>query len=893
MKRRAGQDSAGSGRRGWRRILGGDPESDAAAELEFHAEMRLRDYVSRGMTEAEARAAVRARMGDIAAFRAECVAVDRAQQRGRRRRTWLAEVGQDVRFGTRMLLRAPSFALMAVLTLAIGIGATTAIFSLANGVLLAPLPYKDPHRLVRLWETSPQGETRNVVSPGNVVEWQARARSFTALDAYYPPYGMTLTEAGEAARVKVAVVQPSLMTTLGAQPALGRILLPADDHADDVVVVSESLWRERLGGAADALGRRLVLNDVPVTVVGVMPRAFAFPASDVDVWMPLTRDMLDPTERRSHNLVVLGRLAPELGVADAQAEMTAIATQIAAEHPQHMTGWGVNVRPLHADLTASTRPLLVLLLVGVAVVLLAACANLMNLLLARAVAREREIAVRGALGAGQGRLARQLLTESALLALLGGAGALLVAPVLLRALLSAAPPDLPLLERVVIDGRVLLFTGAVTLICAAVFGALPALRLSRTGMQATLRAARAGGRRDAMRLRAGLIVAQVAVSVVLLIGTGLFIRSSAALQAVDTGFDIRGLAVMSVGLPPRRYAESSDHVTFYTQLLERAAGMPGIAGVAGTSAAPGGVNTTFSFSIQGRVATNPSGREDPEPLRAVTPGYFELMRQRLVRGRRFTHADRADAPPVVIINEALARKHWPAGDALGARIAFRAGESPWLEIVGIAADVRLEGPDVEPVPAMYIPYAQKTWAWLGWMTVLARTEPDASTAAAQQALRAALAGVDPRVPPQRLTTVQEVFGEAIARRTFAMVLVSGFGVIALLLVVIGLYGLLAYTVTQQRHEIGVRLALGASAHGVMRDLLLRSLRLAVPGALIGALLALGVARLIRSLLFGVGSVDLPAYAAATLLVIGAALLTALAPARRAARTSPLEALRAD
>jgi putative ABC transport system permease protein len=744
-----------------------------------------------------------------------------------------------------------------------------------------------------VWETSPQGAARNVVSPGNVVDWQARARSFAGLDAYYPPYGMTLTDGGDATRVTVAVVQPSLMTTLRVRPALGRTLLATDDDVDDVVVVSDAFWRERLGGVTQAIGRRLVLNDMPVTIVGVMPPGFAFPDARVDVWRPLTRDMLDATERRSHNLVVVGRLGPGVERGQAQAEMSGIAEQLAAEHPQYMTGWGVNVTPLHADMTASSRPLFILLLVGVGVVLLAACANLMNLLLARAVAREREIAVRGALGAGQGRLARQLLTESGLLAVLGGVGALFLAPLLLRVVLSAAPADVPLLDRAVIDGRVLLFTGAVTLACAALFGAVPVLRLSRTGIDATLRAARGGGRRDAARLRAGLIVAQVAVSVVLLVGTALFVRSSAALQAVDVGFDTRGLVIMGVDLPARRYAESADHVAFYRQLLERAAGMPGIGRVAGTSAPPGGTGMTFSFSIEGRAATNASGREDPEQLRAVTPGYFELMGQRVVRGRTFTRDDHADATPVVIINEALSRKHWPAGVALGARIAFRAGESPWLRVVGIVGDVRLHGPDEEPVPAMYIPYAQKTWPWLAWMSVIARTAPDAAATPAQLALRAALADVDASVPPQRLTTARDVFSEALARRTFAMTLVTGFGVIALLLVVIGLYGLLAYTVTQHRHEIGVRLALGASARGVVRNVLLRALRLAVPGAVIGLVLAMGAARLMRSLLFGVGPVDLPAYAAATLLVIGAALLTAVPPARRAAQTSPLEALRAD
>jgi putative ABC transport system permease protein len=887
-----------TGGRGWRRyvrIFRADPRTETDDELSFHLEMRTRDYEQRGASEAEARAAAAARLGNVDAIRSECARIDEQAVRERRRRQTFSEVRQDLGFGARTLARVPAFTAMAVLTLALGIGATTAIFSVVDAVLLAPLPYPEADRLVRVWETSPQGETRNVVSPGNVIDWQASATSFSALGAFRPAFGKVLTGDGAPDRVQGAWLQPAALAALGVPPLLGRLFVEEDAAgAGDVVLLSHGFWHRRYGADLAIINRRIVLDDVPYTVVGVMPAGFAFPDAAVDLWQVLPDSWLDPTERRSHNNSVLARLAPGVTIGAAQSEMMQIAAAVAREHPQYMTGWGVNVVPLHADMAAQVRPLLIMLLGAVAVVLLIACGNLTNLLLARGVARQREIAVRSALGASRARIARQLLTESLLLAVLGGAASLAVAPALLHVLVATAPDGIPLLERAAINGRILLVTGALVLGCALLFGLVPATRLLRTGAQATLHGARAGDHAGQARLRAGLLVAQVALSVVLLIGAGLFVRSFVAIQATHLGFDADGIVMMNVDLPQSRYPDTPEHTAFFTSLIDRVRAIPGVERVAGTNGPPGSQwGSTFSFSIEGRIALNPSGREDDERLYTVTPGYFELLGQSMVAGRAFDTRDRAGTTPVVIISRSLADKHWPGEDPVGRRISFRAGDTPWMEIVGVAEDVRLASPDQEPIPLLYVPYEQKPWPWLTWLTVLARVHPGTEQAAMKLALRNALLELDPALPPRSTTTAAEAFRDATARRSFSMTLVAGFGAVALLLTVIGLYGLLAYNVAREQREIGVHMALGASAALILQRVVRRSFVLASIGAAAGVAIALVISRAIESLLYGVSPVDAMTYVGTVLIVLATALLTALVPARRAARTSPLHALRAD
>lgn len=871
---------------------GRDTREGTDDELAFHVEMRVRDYVQAGMSEAEARRAAHARMGDLETVRHACDKIDAATQRARRRRAWVAEAMQDLRFAARSLRRAPTFAAMAVLTLTVGIGATTAIFSMVHAVLLAPLPYPEPERLVRVWETSPQGSTRNVVSPGNVRDWQERAGSFDVLAALSGPFGLTLTGEGHAERVTSANVEPGVIRALGVAPALGAPF--ADGAQGDEILLSHAFWMSHFGGDAAVLGRRLTLDDVPRTVVGVMPPGFAFPEQGIDVWGVIARGDLDPSERTSHNYAVVARLAPDVSVSDARAEMGRVVQGITEEHPASMTGWGANVVPLHADLTGDVQTLFRVLMGGVAVVLLIVCASVANLLLARALAREREMALRGALGAGHGRLVRQMLTESGLLAALGGAGALLLAPLLLRVLVGAAPAGIPFIENARIDARMLGFTAAAALGCAVLFGLFPALRGSAAARANHLRGGRGVGASGHAGVRSGLLVAQVGLSVVLLIGAGLFVRSFRALEATELGFDPQGLLVVPLDVPGARYEETAQQSAFYEAVLREVAALPGVAGVATTSAPPGDpAQMTFSFAIEGRTATNASGREDDEPLAAVTPGYFELLGQRMVDGRAFDARDGPDGAPAVIINESLARKHWPEGDAVGQRMAFRVHETPWREIVGVVADARVESPDVAPRERIYIPFAQKRWSWLTWSALVIRARGGTDPLSLVAGVRQALQRIDPNIPIRATRTVDDAFRANTADRRFAMTLVSGFGLLALLLSVVGLYGLITYSVEQERREIGVRIALGARSGEVVRAVLRRSVGLAALGAAGGVAGALVLGRALESLLYGVTPVDATTYAVTVAVVLGVATLTAALPAARAARTDPARVLGTD
>ena len=882
---------------GWRRLIRvvrRDPVEETDEELRFHLEMRVEDYLRQGMTEEEAQAAARTRLGDMEQVRRDVGKAAQVRTRVERRRERLGDLRQDLRYGSRMLFRAPTFTAMSALTLALGIGATTAIFSLVYTVLLSPLPYPDPGQLVRVWETSPQGDARNVVSSGNVTDWQDRMASFSVLGAHNSPASVTLTGDGDPIRVVAAVTQPQVFRALDVPPSLGRYFVDDDAGGSPVAVISHAFWQTRFGGDPTALGRDLVLNGSTLPIVGVMPPEFAFPSPDVDVWVPKQDATFDPTERTSHNYQALARLAPGATVESAQSELDAVVAGITREHPAEMTGWGARVVPLHQDMTREVKSLFWVLLGGVVVVLLIACANLANLLLARAVARQREMAVRGALGAGRGRILAQLLTESGLLALLGAAGAMGVAPLLLRVLKDAAPPGTPFLDGARIDLAMLAFTAGAAIGCAVLFGLAPAVRLSGASFESALRTGRDASPSGHTRLRSGLLVAQVALTVVLLVGAGLFVRSFRAMQNTELGFAPEGLVVMNVSLPNRGYPDTEAQAAFYTTLRERVAAIPGVAGAVGTTLPPGtGVGVTFSFSIDGRQASNPSGREDDESLHAVSPGYFDLLGRRMVEGRPFNSADRAESAPVVILNESLARKHWPEGGAVGQRIAFRADVTPWREVVGVVQDARLESPDVAPVPSLYIPFAQKTWDWMAWTGIVARTSAGADATELSGAMRRALLALDPDLPPQSTTTVEAAFRRNTAERSFAMTLVGGFGGLALVLSIVGLYGLISYSVAQQRREIGVRIALGAASGVVVRSVLRRSILLTLLGVAGGIAGAAGSSRVIENLLYGVSATDGTTYLGTVGLVVAVSIVTASLPALRAARTDPITALRSD
>ena len=887
----------------WRRYLRfvrPDVGADVDDELEFHISMMADAYAAKGMSPEEARRHAMAEFGDIAGARHLCEEIGRNRQRRSEWGETLDSIARDARFAVRALRRSPAFTTTVVLTLALGIGASTAIFTIVRGVLLRPLPYADPGRLVRLYESRPRGDDRNVVSAGNYASWVERARSFSVLGAHMAPYGISLIGDGEPVQVTTTDMTPSAMRALGTRAALGRTLVDADWTGDGrVVVLSHGLWQRRYGGDLGIIGRRLTLDHEPYTVVGVMPAEFEFPGPGVDVWRPVTVDALPVNERRSHNWYVVARLAPGATVASAAAEMRAIAGSLEREYPQFMTGWGATVISLREDVIGGVRRLLVILLAGATLLLVVACANIASLLLTRAHARRREMALRGALGAGVGRLVRQLLTESVVVAVAGGLLGVGAAWLMTRGLLALAPSDIPRLAAVRTDFVVLSYALATTLLSGLVFGLAPVVRLvdvRRAGapqLHAMLRMTddRAGlGRQSSAR--GAFLVAQLAVSLVLLTGAGLLLRSAHRLAVIDYGYRPEGLVAMSLDLPRTVYDSTRKQVELYDRILDRVRTLPGVDGVAATTEGLGHAGSmTFSFAIEGRQSANPSGREDPQPLRAVTPDYFRVLGVPVKRGRAFDARDRGDAPSVAIVNEALARRLWPTSDPVGSRISFVGQSGPWLQIVGVVGDTRANAADEPAAPALFMPYAQKDWNWMSWLTVLVRTARSGADEGTAVALRAAVWEQDKQLPIHVLSTVPEVYREGSARRRFATVLTGAFAVAALLLGMIGTYGVLSYTVVRRRREFGIRLALGARAEQVTRVVVGEALGIAVLAIAVGMVAALGLTKLLASLLYEVSPTDPLTFGAVAVIVPTVACVAAWVPARRATRIDPAIAIR--
>ncbi len=876
-------------------IPGRDPDREADDELRFHLDMRAKEYMARGMPEHEARAAAEARLGDPESVRSDTAREVRRERRAGSRRAWVAALGQDLRHALRTLLRTPSFTGVAVTTLAVGVGATTAIFSLVWAVLLAPLPYPEPGELVRVWETSPQGSTRNVVSAGNVHDWQRMARSFEVLGGYYGAGNQTLFGEQGAELVGTATVEPEVLEALGVDPLLGRAL-SREDAAEEraTVVISESWWRTRYGADRGVLGRTVTIGPTSLEIVGVMPESLEYPSRRVDFWVPLYDSNISPDSRTSHNFFVLARLADGVSLEDAQREMDDLSARIAETWPAEMTGWGANVTPLHRDIVGDNASLFRILLGAVVLVMLIACGNLANLVVARSMARHRELAVRGALGAGRGRILRHLLVEGGVIAVGGAVAGAVLAWFLLGGLLSSAPAGIPGLEDARIDLRMLSFTALVSMGSVLLFALLPALRFSRVDLNAALRSSRGASERGHVRLRAALLTAQVALSVVLLIGSGLLIRSFRAVQSTDLGFDATGLAMTTVFPPSDAYPTGPDHLRFFDELVRRVESAPGVEAVTTTSQPPGtDVSMTFSFAIEGRVATNPSGREDDEMLHAIGADYFSVLGRNVVEGRDFAETDTRDATPVVILNETLARKHFPDGGAVGHRMAFRVDETPWREIVGVVADARMAAADEEPAPAIYIPFAQKQWDWLNWSTLVVRARPGVEPASLAPVVRTALGDLNPDIPPRSFQTVDDAYRSSTAPRAFAMTLVTGFGAVAILLSLVGLYGLISYSITRERRDIGVRMALGADARSVVWRVVLRAMGMALGGALVGVVFAALASPALEGWLYGVSRVDLGTYGGIVMLVAAFAFAASVGPAVRAGRIDPAGSLRSE
>ena len=807
-------------------------------------------------------------------------------------------LAQDLRYAARSLLASPGFTLVVVLTLALGIGANSAIFSVVNAVLLRPLPYHEPERIAVARETYGEGAVGTVSGP-NFLDWRARNRVFERLSAYRMRFATVLGD-GDPEEVAAAMVTSDFFEMLGVPPATGRGFAAGEDQGvGRVAVLSDGFWRTRYAADPAAIGRTLTLGGTPYTIVGIAPASMTFP-SRTQIWVPIELGLDRTADRSSHSLDVLGRLRPGVTLEQATADMERLAGELAGEFPESNSGRGVTLVPLTDDTLGPARPALLLLGGAVAFVLLIACANVANLFLARASARHREIAVRSALGAGRWRLARQVLVEAVLLASVGGVLGLLLAAWSVDLLLALRPRGIPRLQEVTLDGTALLFTFAISLATGIGFGLFPALSLSANDPADAFRGEGRGssqGRRR-VRFRSMLVVAQVSLALMLVTGAALLVVTVQRLTAIEPGFEPEHALTFQLSLPATRLPDQRSHSAFLERVIARLGSLPGATAVGGVYYLPlGSGDVSGDFVVEGGAPVAP-GQESYAGYRMVSGDYFAALGIARRAGRLFGPEDRAAAPRVAVVNEALARRQFPDGNPIGRRIAFGDGkdEVVWYQIVGVIADVRHAGLTVDAAPEIYVPLAQvdaDLWqVFRGMpMSVVVRTarQPEALAGA----VRAAVREVDPDQPVSQLRPTDELVAAAIARQRFSMLLLLGFGGLAVTLAAVGVYGVMAYTVSQRSRELGIRLALGARPRVVQGLVLRQGLAMAVGGLALGLLGALVLGRLLASLLYGVGPADPLVLGAVTLLLAAASGIACLIPAVRATRLNPIDTLRSD
>ncbi|HKC85790.1 MAG TPA: ABC transporter permease [Blastocatellia bacterium] len=802
------------------------------------------------------------------------------------------EMFQDLRFGVRMLVKNPGFTTVAVLTLALGIGANTAIFGVVNAALLRSLPCKEPARLVTVWESNAaKGQTHGFVGGANFTDWKNQNQVFESLAAYMS-WNYNLTGDDEPRRLTAAVVSAGFFQTLGAEAALGRALLPEDDQEvnENVVVLSYALWQSRFGADREIIGRTITLNGRPHTVVGVMPAGFDFPDDQTEIWRPMAMSPQAAQNREGKWLKVVGRLKPGVSLEQASAAMNTIAGRLGESYPQTNAGWGVNLIPLREELVGKVSLFLLTLFGAVLFVLLIACVNVANLLLARAATRRKENAIRAALGAGRLRLLRQFLTENLLLAALGGGLGLALAFCSLDALIALSPDNVPGLAKATIDGRVLGFTLALSLLTTLLFGLVPAWQASKPDLNDTLKE---GGHRTTggagRRAHNALVVAEVAASVVLLVGAGLMIRSFIRLQAVEPGFNSNNVLTMKIMLPPNKYGENHQSIAFFRQALERIKTIPGVVSAGAVQDLPLYQNTmNYAFSIEGRPDA-PAASRPEAAYRAVTEDYFRTMGIPLLQGRAFTADDNLQTEPVVIINQTMARRFWPDEDPLGKGIRFGEPNDPACTVIGVVGDVKHLGLADDEVAAIYQPHAQKRFAWLRWMTIVVRAK--AAPLSLIAPIRSRIAEVDRAQPVYDIATMEQLLTKSITQPRFSTFLFGLFALLALTLVAVGLYGVMSYAVAQRAHEIGLRIALGAKMRDVLTLVIGRGMKLTLLGIAIGLTGAIALTGVLKTLLFNVGATDPLTFAGVAALLLVVALLACYLPARRATKVDPMTALR--
>jgi len=868
-------------------------ERELDEELRYHIERQTEQSIRLGMDLEEARSAARKAFGGV----------EQAKERSRdvRGLRWLDDLWQDLRYGVRMLLKSPTYTLIVVITLALGIGANTAIFSIVNGVLLRALPYNDPEGLVMLWANRPQlqaqlGLEDFPVTAADFVDWREQNQVFEQMAAMRPQ-SMNLTGSGEPELLAGVRVSASLFSLLGVSAVAGRAFLPEEDKAGArrVVLLSYGLWQRRWAGSPQIIGQTIRLENEAYTVIGALPSDFNYPRKGefpayfesfgkLELYMPIAFTPEELNNRERGYLAALGRLRPGVGIERAQAEMDGIARRLTEQYPRTNTDKGVRLAPLHWQVVGKAHRALLVLLGAVGCVLLLACANVANLMVSRAVGRASEIAVRAALGASRMRIVRQMLTESLMVALAGGALGLLLAWLGVKLTPAISPGYLPRIEDIRLDASVAGFTFIVSLLTGIIFGLLPALQASRLDINETLKD---GGRSAAVeprrRLRSFLVAGEVALAFVLLIGAGLLLKSFVRLVEVDPGIDPNRVLTMDILLPRAKYS-LVERAAFFQRVLDRVRTLPNVEAAGAVTPLPlSGAHSSTAFSIDGRPPS--PGQSFRAGRRWASPDYFKTLRIPLRTGRLLAESDGAETPLVVVINEALARRYFANESPLGKRLAF---DSTWREIVGVVRDVKYSGLEEEAGPEFYMPMAQVPPVF---MTLVVRANGDPAPMAS--AIRAQVRAEDKDQPVSNIRTMEQLLANSIASRRFNMLLLSVFALAGLTLACLGLYGALSYTVTQRTREIGIRMALGAQTNDVLNMLLAQGMKLALAGLLIGLAGALALTRLLKTLLFGVSATDPIIFLQIALLLAFVALLACWIPARRAMKIDPLMALKRE
>jgi putative ABC transport system permease protein len=887
-----------------RRIWGPDVRQDVEDEIAHHLAERQRDLEARGMSTRDSREAALRRFGNVRVVVDICRRIDEQWYREQRRANMFMDLRQDVAYALRSLVRAPAFTLVAVITLALGIGATTAIFSVLHSVLLRPLPYADASRIVFLWSTS-NAFPREPLTPGRLVDFREQLTS-VRLMAGISQIPFNLTGSGEPERLHGSSVSSAFFDVLGVRPLLGETF-HANRADDRDVVLSYGLWVRRFASDRSIVGRTIALNGTARTVVAVMPPDFDWPAvtgtpglaEGPELWVPgISRDIprtpvdrpdLDlAANRRAGYIRAVARLNDGVTIEQAQREAEAIAARLARQYPDDDAGRGAVLVPLRTQFFGSVRRPMLILFAAAGFVLAIACANVANLLLGRGSSRRGEIAVRLALGASRGRVLRQFLTESVVLSLAGAALGALLASWAQAVLMRIAPGGLPRVHGDGLNLPVLAFTLAVAVVAGLIFGTAPALQAARETAAADLKesGSRGTGGRRSGRVRDVLAAAQVGIALVLLVGATLLLRSFAALSSVDTGIDTRNLLTFDLVLSGARAQYQARQVSFYDEVLRAIAAVPGVAAAGAAVTLPiGGDDFAAPVVTEGQPAASP-GDEPRAGYQVVTPGYFAAMGIPFAEGRDFRPGDTRSSPPVVLVNETFARQRWPGGSAIGRRVRIASPDDPWMTIVGVVGDIRHLGPATPPRPEIYQPHTQRSFPFMAFVV---RTHADPVRAV--PSIRAAVARLDPSQPVSGVATMEEHIGRALSRPRIISTLVGAFGALALVLAIVGTYGVTAYAVAQRSREIAIRSALGADRRSIIANVLRRVAVVAGAGAVGGLVLAVATVRGLSGLLYEVNPLDIPTFAAVVLLLLATALAAGAVPARRAARASPLDALR--